>query len=65
MMEETMRALTLSELMRMTRNEICGLGSQITTALPSYSEGSPERSNAERSLHNIRRVLAWYDLSPE
>ena len=60
-----MRVLTLSELMRMTRNEICGFGSEITAVLPNYREGSPERTNAERSLHNIRRVLAWYDLAPE
>ena len=60
-----MRVLTLSELMRLTRIELCGLGIRITTALPNYPEGSPELTNAERSLHNVRRVLAWYDLAPE
>jgi hypothetical protein len=40
MMEETMRVLTLSELMRQTWTELCGLGSQITTALPNYPEDS-------------------------
>jgi hypothetical protein len=65
MMEETMRVLTLSELMRLTRTELCGLGIQITTAMANYLEGSTELTNAERSLHNVRRVLAWYDFAPE
>jgi hypothetical protein len=55
----------ISELMRLTRTELCGLASQVTMALPDQPEGSPDRNNAERSLHNIRRVLAWYDLAPE
>ena len=45
MMEETMRVLTLNELMRLTRIELCGLATQITTALPTFREGSP---NAQR-----------------
>ena len=60
-----MRVLTISELMRLTRIELCGLKSEITTALPDYPEESHERADAERSLHNIHRVLAWYDLAPE
>ena len=60
-----MRALTINELLRLTRSELCGLECQITMALPDHPEGSPERTNAERSLHNIRRVLRWYDLAPE
>lgn len=55
----------IGELMRLTRTELCGSESQITMALPDQLEGSPERNNAERSLHKIRRVLAWYDLAPE
>jgi hypothetical protein len=65
MMEEIMRVLPLRELMRLTRNELCGLKSEITTALPDYPEGSHEQADAERGLHNIHRVLAWYDLAPE
>jgi hypothetical protein len=60
-----MRVLPLSELMRLARTELCGLKSRITTILPNYPEGSLERANGERSLHNIHRVLAWYDLAPE
>ncbi len=60
-----MRVLTLTELMQLTRTELCGLESQITMALPDHPEGSPERHNAERNLRNIRRVIAWYDLAPE
>jgi len=51
--------------MRLTQTELCGLESQITMVLRDHPEGSPERNNAERSLHNIRRVLRWYDLAPE
>ena len=60
-----MRVLTLNELMRLTRIELCGLASQIRMALPDRLGGSSDRNNAERSLHNIRRVLAWYYLAPE
>lgn len=60
-----MEVLTMTELMRLTRGELCGLESRITMALPAHPEGSPERNNAVRNLHNIRRVIAWYDLAPE
>jgi hypothetical protein len=51
--------------MQRTRTELCGLKSEIATALADHPEGAPERHNAERSLHNIHRVLGWYDLAPE
>lgn len=60
-----MKVLTLAELMKLTRTELCGLEGQITAALPDQPEGSPDRNIAVRNLHNIRRVLAWYDLAPE
>ena len=41
-----MRVLTLTELMRMTRIELCDLVSRITAALPDFPEGSAERANA-------------------
>jgi hypothetical protein len=64
-MEETMEVLAMTELMRLTRNELCGLEKRITIELAEYPEGSPDRPAAERNLHNIRRVIAWYGLAPE
>jgi hypothetical protein len=63
-MEETMRVLTLNELMRLTRTELCGLLAQITAALPTFREGSPQRTAAYINLRNIRSVLARRDFSP-
>ena len=60
-----MRVLTMTELMRLTRTELCGLESEIAMALPEHPEASSERNIADRNLRNIRRVLAWYDLAPE
>jgi len=60
-----MEVLTLKELMRLTRTELCGLETRIATGLPDYPEDSPDRTTAERNLRNIRRVIAWYDLAPE
>jgi hypothetical protein len=64
MVEETMRVLTINELLRMTRNELCDLAQRITTNLPTFPECSPERDIALTSLRNIRDVLARRDYSP-
>jgi glycyl-tRNA synthetase (class II) len=64
-MEETMETLTITELMKRTRNELCGLADRITIDLTKHAEGSSERTTALRNLRNIRRVIAWYDLPPE
>jgi hypothetical protein len=42
-MEETMRELTITELMRLTRTELCALLAPITNELPAFPEGSVER----------------------
>jgi hypothetical protein len=63
-MEEAMRVLTINELMRLTRIELCDLVNRITTELPKLPEGSSERANAFASLRNIRYVLARRDYSP-
>ena len=63
-MEETMRVLTLTELMRLTRIELCALAAQMTKALTEFPEGSTERLNAQINLRNIRAVLARRDFSP-
>jgi hypothetical protein len=64
MMEETMRVLTMTELMRLTRIELCDLAQRITAELSQFAEGSLERANALTSLRNIRYVLARRDFSP-
>jgi hypothetical protein len=63
-MEETMRALAQTELMRLTRTELYDLLTRIMNALPDFPEGSAERVNALLNLGNIRRVLAHRDFSP-
>lgn len=60
-----MELLTTTELMKLTRTELCGLAERINTQLPNYPEGSPERPLALRNLRKISRVIAWYDLAPE
>ena len=57
-MEETMRVLTINELLRLTRRELCELAARITAELPHYPEGSPELANALTNLRNIRWALA-------
>ena len=63
-MEGKMRVLTINELMRLTRIELCGLAAHITSALANFPEGSTERLNAQINLRNIRSVLARRDFSP-
>jgi hypothetical protein len=63
-MEDTMRVLTLTELMRLTRIELCALLARITNLLPDFPEGSAEREAAHINLRNIRWVLARRDFSP-
>ena len=58
-----MRVLTLIELMRLTRMELCDLMVQIANALRTYPEGSVERQNAITNLSNIARILASREVS--
>ena len=59
-----MEVLTINELMRLTRIELCNLVQRITNELPQLAERSPERANALTSLRNIRYVLARRDYAP-
>jgi hypothetical protein len=59
-----MRLFTMTELMRLTRKELCDLRGWITNRLPMLPEGSVERQNARINLRNIRWVLARRDYSP-
>jgi hypothetical protein len=64
MMEETMKVLTINELMRMAKIELCDLAARITNILPEFPEGSPESEAAHINLRRIRRILARRDFSP-
>jgi len=59
-----MRVLTINELLRLTRRELCELAARITAELPHYPEGSAELANALTNLRNIRWALARRDFSP-
>ena len=48
---------TISELMHMTRNELCNLAATIEQSLPALEAGTIERLDALTSLDNIRRVM--------
>jgi hypothetical protein len=63
-MEEIMRVPTLTELLQLTRIELCDLAARITNVLPDYPESSDAYANARVNLCNIRRVLARRDVSP-
>ncbi|HKB89914.1 MAG TPA: hypothetical protein VKC60_05290, partial [Opitutaceae bacterium] len=63
-MEETMRVLTQTDLMRLTRIELCALAARMITALSEFRESSCEHVTAYVNLWNIRRVLARRDFSP-
>lgn len=60
-MEKNMMVLSVMELMRLTRIELCDLAAKITNRLPDYPETSEAYANARLTLRNIRRVLARRD----
>jgi hypothetical protein len=53
-----MEVPTMTELMRLTRAELCGLETRVTTALPKYPEGSPERTLAAPRRRRYRAKAA-------
>ena len=59
-----MQALTITELMRLSKIELCDLAARITNTFPDFPERSIERLNAISNLRNIRLILARRDLSP-
>ncbi|MBS0546101.1 MAG: hypothetical protein JSR24_00035 [Proteobacteria bacterium] len=52
--KESIKVLSLIELLRMTRLELCGLLTEIAGAMGGLPEGSRERHNAEAKLRQIR-----------
>jgi hypothetical protein len=55
--EETMSIWTVSELMELTRDELCEVASLIKQKLAALEADSLERVCALASLENIRRVV--------
>jgi hypothetical protein len=55
---------TLTDLMHLTRRELCALACRIAASLPEFESGSVERHNALASLSNIRRVLVQRNSQP-
>ncbi|WP_316228187.1 MULTISPECIES: hypothetical protein [unclassified Bradyrhizobium] len=49
---------TLSELMNLTRDELCRLAAEIERGLAEFEPGTVERLDALVSLDNIRRVMS-------
>jgi hypothetical protein len=56
-MEETMQLWTITELMHLTRQELCELASEIEHVLLYIEAGTVDRCYALTSLDNIRRVM--------
>jgi hypothetical protein len=56
-MEVIMDILSISELMHLTREELCDLSRRIEVNLAEFEAGSVERAMALTSLANIRRVM--------
>jgi hypothetical protein len=69
MMEELMKVLTINELMRLTRAELCSLATRIAAKLLTYREGSSSKpapvarneSGAVEIMHHVllARPMAW------
>jgi hypothetical protein len=59
-----MRALTIIELMSLTRTQLTDLLVRMTAALRDLPEDSAEREIALINLRNIRWVLMRHDLTP-
>jgi hypothetical protein len=63
-MEDIMRVLTKSELMRLTRLELLAHLRKTANALVTAPECSPDRINALINLRRINHALARRELSP-
>jgi hypothetical protein len=53
-----MSAMTISQLLQMTKTEILHTRRHLRAQLPLLAEGSPERHDALQTLENIEIVLA-------
>jgi hypothetical protein len=60
-MEMKMMVLTIVELMRLARIELCDFAAKITNELPDYPETSLRYANAGETLRNMRHILAHHN----
>jgi hypothetical protein len=63
-MEENMRVMSQSELLRLSRAELNVLLHKIACDLPHLPASSAELRNAHANLQNIRRALATPEFRP-
>jgi hypothetical protein len=61
-MEEIMQLYTITELMHLTRDELCDLTSDLERVLCEFEPGTVARLMALISLDNIRRVMVMRGL---
>jgi hypothetical protein len=59
--KETKQMLSITELMRLTRHELCVLLTRTETALSDYPEGTPERRAVLTNMSNIHWARARRD----
>jgi len=59
-----MKILTLTELMRLSRVELCDELAKLTNAFPDYPEDSEDCFVARHNLCQIRRALALRQAEP-
>jgi hypothetical protein len=60
-----MRILTIAELMRLSRIELCHLARQMVKKLVTWPPGSSQHAIAVTNLRRIRCVLARRKLAPQ
>jgi len=60
-----MRILTIGELIRLSRIELCHLARRMTKKLVTWPPGSPQYAIALNNLRLIRYVLARRKVAPE
>jgi hypothetical protein len=63
-MEATMKILTITELLCLTRVELIELHLSLSNQLAELPEGSTERHDSLATLANIRSVLARPEFGP-
>lgn len=59
-----MQMLSITELMRLTRHELCALLTRTVNALSEYPEDAPERRTVLMNMGNIRWAMARHGLAP-
>jgi hypothetical protein len=64
MMEEKMRVLTINELLRLTRKELCGLLAEAEHILRHPTATEPEQTQARANISAIRLALVRRSSGP-